>query len=181
MASARRIGRLSVILSLVRSPAYLGLATSAALAYFLVFYRLIIASNYGIFLVTIPIYLVYIMVASAGLLLALGAFSIKTAILGRISAVGESAFSAILPTIGGLVATCACSYSVLAALLAFLGINAFEISGVVSSIALYQIWLMIAIIAINLAMIFYYSGKVAQAANRLHPKRREMLSEELQA
>jgi hypothetical protein len=64
-------------------------------------------------------------------------------------------------------------------LLAFIGINAFEISSVVSSISLYQLWLIIAIIAVNLVMIFYYLGKVANAASRLHPKRREMLSEEL--
>ena len=173
-----RIGRLAVVVSLIRSPAYQAIMTGAALLYFLIFYNLITASNYGIFLVTIPIYLVYIMVASAGFLLSLSVFSIKTALLGRASAAGEGALSAILPTVGSLVATCACSYSLLASLLAFIGINAFEISSVVSSISLYQLWLIIAIIAINLVMIFYYLGKVANAANRLHPKKREMLSEE---
>ncbi len=174
-----RIGRLAVVISLIKSPVYQAIMTSAALLYFLVFHILVIASNYGIFLVTIPIYLVYIMVASAGFLLALSVFSIRTALIGRVSAAGEGALSAILPTVGSLVATCACSYSLLASLLAFIGINAFEISSVVSSISLYQLWLIIAIIAVNLDMIFYYLGKVANAASRLHPKRREMLSEEL--
>jgi hypothetical protein len=173
---AVKIGRLGVIWSLLKSPTYLAIMTAGALLYFLIVYRLIIASNYGIFLVTVPIYLVYIMVASAGLLLSLAVFSIKTALVGRASSVSEGAFSAILPTVGGLVATCACSYSVLAALLAFFGINAFEISGIVSGIALYQLWLIVAIVIINLLMVFYYSGKVAAAECKLDWRKRKALA-----
>ncbi len=171
-----RIGRLSVIGSLLLSPVYLAITVAGSLFYFLIFDYLITASNYGIFLVTVPIYLIYIMVASAGLLLALGIFSISKALLGTASGVGEGTMSALLPTIGGLVATCACSYSLLAALLAFFGINALEVSGIVSGIALYQLWLLAAVVLINLALIYYYSGKVADAECRLDPVRRRALT-----
>ncbi len=173
---ARRISRISVLWALAKSPAYLAIMVAGSLIYFLIFYNLIIASNYGIFLVTVPIYLVYAMIATAGILLSLGAFSISTALLSRASGLGGGAFSAILPTVGGLVATCACSYSILASLLAFAGINAFEVSGIVSGIALYQLWIMSAIVALNLIMIFYYSGLVADAECKLDPYRRRALA-----
>ncbi len=165
-----RAGRLQVIWSMFNSPVYLAIAVSGSLFYFLIFYYLVTTSNYGVFLVLVPVYLVYIMVASAGILLALGVFSLSSALMKPVSGVEEGAFSAILPTVGGLVATCSCSYSVLAALLAFFGINAFEISGIVSGISLYQIWLIVAVVLLNIVMLYYYSGKVADAECRLTKK-----------
>ncbi|MEM3839416.1 MAG: hypothetical protein QXF01_02455 [Candidatus Micrarchaeaceae archaeon] len=177
MERKRQVGRTSVLLALARSPAYLAVVAGSSLIYFLVVYSLITASNLGIFLTTVPIYLIYLMVGSAGVLLGLSVLSVKTALIGRAYAAGEGILSAVLPAAGGLVATCACSYSVLAAALAVAGINAFEISGIVSWISLYQSWLILAIIAVNVLLIFYYSGKVAGAVNRLHPQRREMLGQ----
>lgn len=164
--------RLDVFLSLITTPEYLALAAGSALAYFLVFYYLITASNFGIFLVTVPLSLAYIMVGSAGVLFSLGVYSVARALLSYTSGAEEGAASAVLPILGSLVATCGCSYSVLAGILAFLGINAFEVSGIISGVALYQSWLIVAIILVNLALIYYYSGRAAVAECRLAPSGR---------
>ena len=166
------MGRGSLLVSVFSSWIYPVIALAGAIAYFALFAYMIKLSNYGIFIVTVPIYLVYAMVLTAGILLALGVYSVRMALLRPAAGAEEGALSVILPTVGGLVATCACNYSLFGLLLVSIGISSLEVSGIMAAVAAYQLWILSAIIVINLLLIYYYSGRLADAACRVPRGRR---------
>ncbi len=172
MAEAKKgVGRGSVMLELLTSQTYVGIAVAGALVYFLVFNYMITYSSYGLFIVTVPIYLIYIMVGTAGILLSLSVYSAAGRLLRPAAEVEEGALSAILPSAGGLVATCACSYSLLGSMLIYFGVSSLAVSGIMSLVSAYQLWILIAIIFLNLLSVYYFSGRIASAECRV--QRRE--------
>ncbi len=163
MASASGPGRARILFRLLTSEVYVGIALAGALAYFAVISYLVSSSNYGIFLITVPIYMVYAMVSTAGILLAMGVYSIRSALLSARAAAGEGALSAVLPAVGSMAVTCSCTYPFLGSILIFFGASSLTVSAVISYVASYQLWILAAVIAVNLALIYYYLGKLARA------------------
>ena len=73
----------------------------------------------------------------------------------------------LLPSLGGFVASCGCSFSIFASLLIFLGVNTFDAVGLVGTINKYQFWLILAFILVNLALIYVYLGKLTGFFRRM--------------
>jgi hypothetical protein len=168
MEAKQSIGRGHVLLEVLTSEMYVGIATAGALAYFWIINYLVASSNYGIFLISVPVYIVYLMVGTAGILLALGIFSIRNALLGATAAAEEGVLSAALPSIGSLAVTCSCTYPFLGTVLLFFGASSLEVSAVISYVAAYQAWILAAIIVVNLLLIHYYLGRLAKAERRIY-------------
>ena len=171
MAGAR-IGRGRVLFKVLTSESYVGIALAGALAYFAIINYLVASGNYGIFLIAIPIYVIYAMVGTAGLLLALGVYSIRNALLSATTAAEEGVLSAVLPSVGSLAMTCSCTYPFLGTVLLFFGASSLTVSAVVSYISAYQPWILAAIITVNIILIYHYLGRLADAECRIGTRRR---------
>lgn len=153
--------RLLTALRIYSDIKYIAIALASSAAFFYLFRYMIAANNRGIFLVLMPISLVYVLVATSGILFSISVFAMSYSISSRkLGAIGGIE-GVIAPSIGGLVASCACTFPLLESVLLFLGVNTFDAIGIVSAIASYQIWIISAMILINTAMIYYYLGKMS--------------------
>ncbi len=163
-----KTGRIAAAKMIFKHPAYLAIAAISSILFYYLFTYLIAANNYGIMLILVPMYLVYILVITSGIVLSVSIFTIAFSIAyRRIGALG-SAEGILIPSIGGLVAGCGCSFPIIESVLLFFGVNVFEAAGIASAIAAYQEWIMVAMILANLAVIYYYLGRLSSNP----PKRR---------
>ncbi len=140
--------------------AYVAIAAISSAIFFYLFRYLIAINNHGIFLLLIPIYIVYALVLTSGVLFSISIFAIAHSVASR--RIGEigSIEGIIIPSIGGLVASCGCAFPLLESIFLFFGVNVFEAIGIISVINSYQLWILIAMILVNLATIYYYLGKI---------------------
>ena len=153
--------RLLTSLRIFSDAKYLLLTLASSAAFFYLFRYMIAANNHGIFLVLLPIYVIYALVATSGILFSISIFTMSYSIASRkLGAIGGLE-GVIAPSIGGLVASCACTFPLLESVLLFLGVNTFDAIGIVSAIDSYQVWIISAMILINLGMIYYYLGKIS--------------------
>ena len=142
-------------------------------AYYLLFYELIVHSNSGFFLLTIPFSLLVLFVLASSAL-ATVALSYLRLSLRRRSLPGI-AQSPIGLALGAFVASCSCNLPLLAPLMYFLGMNAVEVSGAISFLAAYQQAIVEAIVAIDALSTYYYlrlisrSGDAGQLPDRRAP------------
>lgn len=156
----RHISRLEAFLIIFRYPTYIISTIISSIVFYYIFYLMIVASNEGVFLVLIPIYLVYLLVILSGILFSISLYIIARSLLTKAARLEGSAAGILLPSIGGLIASCGCSFSVLASVLIFFGINTFDAVGFVSLINSYQIWFILLLILIDIGMIYFYLGKL---------------------
>jgi hypothetical protein len=153
-------GRIGVFAAIFSRKAYIAIAAASALVFYYVFYYLVVSDNYGVFLVLMPIYLIYLLVATSGILFSISVFTVAYSAASRRLGVEGGIMGVLLPSMGGIVAGCACALPLLTSILLFLGINAFEALGIVTAIGIYQLWIVLAMIAINTGMIYYYLGRL---------------------
>ncbi|MDE1768634.1 MAG: hypothetical protein KGH64_05030 [Candidatus Micrarchaeota archaeon] len=164
---SRKLSRLEIFIAIFRRPAYIISTLISAAIFFYLFYYIIQASNRGIFLITLPIYFIYALVLTSGILFSISLYSISRALLSRAQRLEGSIAGILMPSIGGLVASCACSFSILASVLIFFGINTFDALGLVSFLSQYQVWLIAILIALNLAIIYFYLGELVKPLRKL--------------
>lgn len=140
--------------------AYVAIAAASSVLLFYLFRYLIAVNNHGIFLLLIPIYIVYALVVTSGILFSISLFAIAHSVASR--RIGEigGIEGIIIPSLGGLVASCGCAFPLLESIFLFFGINAFDAVGIISVVNAYQLWILIAMILVNLATIYYYLGKI---------------------
>ena len=160
-------GRISTFVTIFSRKRYVAIAAVGAAAFYYIFYYLVTTDNFGAFLLFIPIYLIYALVVSSGILFAISVFAVANSAASRRLGIEGGIIGVLLPSVGGVVAGCACAFPLLASILLFIGVNTFEAAGVVSLVGGYQLWIDIAMILVNIAMIYYYLGRL-----RLHPRRR---------
>ena len=158
--------RLLTALRIYSNVKYLLLAIVSSIAFFYLFRYLIASNNHGIFLLLMPIYVIYALVATSGILFSISVFTMSYSIASRKLGAMGGLEGVIAPSIGGLVASCACTFPLLESVLLFLGVNTFDAIGIVSAVASYQIWIISAMILINLGMIYYYLGKISVPPSR---------------
>jgi hypothetical protein len=124
------------------------------LAYYLFFYTVITGSNSGFFLLTIPFPLLVLLVLASSILATVAASYLRLPTNRNV--LPGLAQSPAGVALGALAASCACSIPLLAPLLYFIGLNAIEVSGVVSFLASYQEDIIVAIVALDALSIYYY-------------------------
>lgn len=131
--------------------------------YYALFYEVILYSNSGYFLLTISWYLLVLLVLASSCSATI-AVSYLRATRKRRSLPGV-AQSPVGVALGALIASCSCTLPVLAPLLYLIGLNAVEVSGVISFLASYQSAIFGAIIAFNLLSIYYYLRLISRSGS----------------
>lgn len=131
------------------------------LAYYFFFYELVVSSNQGFFLLTIP-YTLFVLLALASSVQATVALSYLTIAFRRRSLAGVVQ-SPVAVALGAFVATCTCNLPVLAPLLYFIGLNSLEVSGIFSYLTAYHEPIVEAIILVDLLSIVYYLRQISRS------------------
>jgi hypothetical protein len=130
-------------------------------AYYLLFYELILSSNSGYFLLAIPFPLLIAFVLASSALATVAVSYLRISLRRRVlPGVVESPVGLAL---GALVATCSCNLPLLAPAMYFIGLNSLEVSGVISFLAAYQETIVGAIVIINVLSIYYYLKQISRS------------------
>src|SRR5271155_3239917 len=98
----KRISRLEAFLIIFRHPTYIISTLLSSAVFYYIFYLMIAASNEGVFLIFIPIYLVYILVALSGILFSISIYTISRSLLTKAARFEGSLAGILLPSVGGL-------------------------------------------------------------------------------
>ena len=130
-------------------------------AYYLLFYELIVRSNAGYFLLTIPYSLLVLIVLASSMQATVAVFYLRLALRRRsLAGVAQSPVGVAL---GAFVATCSCNLPLIGPLLYFIGLNSLEVSGVLSFLAAYQQAIVEAIVAVDVLSIVYYLRQISRS------------------
>jgi hypothetical protein len=138
-------------------------------AYYLLFYELILRSNAGFFLLTIPLSLLVAFVLASSALATVAVSYLRLSLSMRKRSLPGVAQSPIGLAVGAFVATCSCNLPLLAPILYFVGLNAVEVSGVISFLAAYQQSIVELIIVFDAVSIYYYVRQMARSGFGLRP------------
>lgn len=133
-------------------------------AYYLLFYEMIVHANSGFFLLTIPYALLVLFVLASSALATVAIAYIRISIRHR--GLTGAAGSPIGVAVGAFVASCSCNLPLLAPVLYFVGLNSLEVSGVISFLAAYQQAIVEAIVLVDVASIYYYLRQISRAGPR---------------
>lgn len=156
--------RLRILATIYRSPKYVVLSVIAAAAYYEVFAYFVSLNNFGIVIFSAPVYLVYLLAITASLLLTITIYSVSLRLRQGMQASSPAGLLASITTIvGGTVAGCACQAPILYNLLYFVGLNAFEASGVVTLLIAYSVEINSFLILLNLAAAYLLLSKISKA------------------
>ena len=165
MPATRRITRAEVLAMIFTKPAYITIAVAGMILNYLIFMAFIIGSNRGILLFTIPSYLVYPLMLAGGILIAISAYSFRINTIKPEYKASDGILGLVVPAIGSMISSCACSYPIFATLLLALGADSFSVSNIVSFVGSYHQQLVAIIIIVNLLLIHYYLGVVARGCS----------------
>jgi hypothetical protein len=155
--------RANALKKIFTAPLFVVVAALAAAAYYVLFFYVM---NYGMGAVlpnATSVYPVYVLIASSAVLVSLGAYELAKS-LGVVGAGEAEAVSVCTASFGFMIAGCGCYAPVVSSLLYLMGMGAVQVSGVISLLGNYQEWLIFLLIIINLAFIYYQSGRIARRA-----------------
>jgi len=158
---ANGLGFLRAFVSLYSS--WKALLTNAVFftAYYLLFYELIVRSNAGFFLLTIPYSLLVLIVLASSMQATVAVFYLRLALKRRsLAGVAQSPVGVAL---GAFAATCSCNLPLVGPLLYFIGLNSLEVSGVLSFLAAYQQAIVEAIVVVDALSIVYYLRQISRS------------------
>ncbi|MHB1829880.1 MAG: hypothetical protein ACYCO0_00630 [Candidatus Micrarchaeaceae archaeon] len=153
--------RLDTARRIFSKPAYIMIAAAASILFFYLFRYLIEVNNYGIFLVLIPMYVIYALVITSGIIFSISLFAIGNSIASRRMGEIGGLEGIIIPSLGGLVASCGCAFPLLESILLFFGVSVLQAAGIASAINSYQIWILLSMITLNVILVYYYLGRIS--------------------
>jgi hypothetical protein len=154
-------GLLRTLVSLYSSPSTLAINVFFFVGYYVLFYEVIVRSNSGLFILTIPFPLLVAFVLASSLLATVAVEYLRISLRRR--GVPGVAGSPLSVAVGAFVASCSCNLPLLAPLLYFIGLNSLEVSGVISFLAAYQQTIVEALILLDIASLYYYLKQISRA------------------
>jgi hypothetical protein len=160
---ANEVGVLRTFVTLYTS--WTTLLTNAVFfgAYYLLFYEMIINSNSGFFLLSIPFSLLVLFVLASSALATVAVSYLRLTLRRRtLPGIAQSPIGVAL---GAFVASCSCNLPLLVPVMYFLGLNAVEVSGVISFLAAYQQTIVEAIVLIDALSIYYYLRLISRSGS----------------
>ncbi|VVB76814.1 Uncharacterised protein [uncultured archaeon] len=162
MRQVKKQSKIGVLRTVFTSPSYLAVAAASAVFYYFLFFYMIEYSNRGLFLLTVPIYLMYALIATGAVLLTVSAYAITRSI--RMAPVGASGsvLSVFTSSFGCMVAGCGCYAPVLSSILYIIGFGSFQVSGAIALMGNYQVEFIALLIIINLAFIYYQTSRITR-------------------
>jgi hypothetical protein len=158
--SKKRPDRADVLKKVFTSPLYILITIITAIVYYGLFYYLILTGNKGVFLVTVPIYLVYALVVSASVLLALSIFAVAHSIRTKYAGAEGGLLSIVTAAFGDLIVGCSCYAPILSSVMYAIGFGTLQVGDMISFLGVYQAWFVVAFIAVNLIFIYYQLGRI---------------------
>jgi hypothetical protein len=159
--SANEAGALRTFVSLYSSWKTLLTNGIFFVAYYLLFYELITRSNAGYFLLTIPFYLLVSFVLASSALATVAVAYLRLSLRRR--SLPGIAQSPIGLAIGTFVVSCSCNLPLIAPLLYLIGLNAVEVSGLISFLAAYQQTIVGGIVVVDALSIYYYLRQISRS------------------
>lgn len=154
--------RLDALKATFTSPFYIFITALAIIAYYELFYYVILTGNKGLFLVTVPIYLVYALVLSASVLLALSIFAVAHSIRAKYAGAEGSLLSIVTASLGDLVVGCSCYAPILSSVMYAVGFGTLAVGDAISFLGDYQTWFVVVFIVANLIFIYYQLGRITR-------------------
>ena len=153
--------RMAATLRAVYSPKYMALNVAVAIVYYLVFVALVKYQNYGILLMSSPRILIYALIASSSIMFTIGIYAIRNS-MHKPTKVSASVVGTAAALFSGIVSGCGCAAPLLFGI-TYLGFSVVEVSALESFIARYNAVMISAILALNVALILYYSSRISRA------------------
>jgi hypothetical protein len=149
----------------IYKPKYIILNIAVAVVYYFILQYLLSVQQQGIPFSSVPLYLIYILVATSSVTLTIAIYSLGNTRKNdaKISATSASAITAVA---GGIFAGCGCQAAILFNVLAF-GIGAGQAT-LIDTIATENApYIFLAMIAINLFVTGYYLNKLSKASCKI--------------
>lgn len=162
-------GLFSLLKSIYR-PGYAILNIAVALIYYYAFIFLVKAQNYGILLLSIPMWLLLALVITASVLFTIAIYSINNTRRNQ-AKVSASTLGVATTLAGGVIGGCGCSAPLIFGLTA-LGVSASSITPLYLFLADNAVVLFSAMVLVNLATLAYYLWKLSNPSCRIDAKRR---------
>jgi hypothetical protein len=163
-----RMRRAEVLKKIFTSPFYLLVAITAVVAYYALFYYLIVLSNKGLFFVAVPMPLIYALVLSAAVLLTASIYAVSQSLKTRYAGAEGGVLSVATSAFGGFIVGCSCYAPILSSLLYAIGFGSLQVSSALSFLGAYQSWFVILLIAANLVFIYYQLGRITRIGGAHH-------------
>lgn len=155
------ISKIETLRALYRSQSVVLITAAGGVIYYLLIQYLVRASNYGIFLITVPAPLLYLLILSSAVLLAISIYSI-TLSLNTLESSEVGVLGIVTTFAGGMVASCGCSAPILASVLYFFALNTATVSTFTSAVGNNQTTLIILLVFFNLAVSYYHISKLSK-------------------
>ena len=135
------------------------LETVVAFVAYYAFYMVLISRERLIFEAA-PMYIIYLLIASSAVLLTIATYSIRRQFnVSKSAAAGG--WSVFASAAGTALISCGCESPIIAPMLYLIGLNALEVSSLISYIASYQTYLLSFLFLLNLLFIYYSLGSAA--------------------
>ncbi len=160
------------IKSIYRRPFYIIFNIIIAIVYYFVFDFLIRYQNYGILLIEMPIYLLYLIIISSSILLTISIYSIKNS-KKNIAKVSGSTVSTVVVLFGSVVGGCGCSAPIIYGL-SVLGLDISVTSSLAYFLSYYILDIFYLMIIINCIFIIYYLNKLSTTKCVIKKKGRKL-------
>jgi hypothetical protein len=163
--------RMYTSLRSIYSPGYIVLNLIFVFVYYLVFTFIIRAQDYGILLLNVPQYLVWILVISSSILFTIAVYSIRNTVRNQ-AKFSASTLGAVTTVAGGVVNGCGCSAPIIFSLSA-IGLSSSQLIGLDDFLSQYSLALVGILVIINLVVILYYLNKLSNPSCKIAGRKRK--------
>ncbi|MGC9099240.1 MAG: hypothetical protein ACP5HW_01685 [Candidatus Micrarchaeia archaeon] len=153
------MARLETFKAIFREKIYLAELFIGFFAYLFIFI-LIVHTNKFIIINSESRILIGTLIVTSSFILTLATYIIRNS--AKPSGYAGSIYSLLVSIFGSFFASCGCQAPLLMTILYTIGLNAIEATWFMSIIVSYNNYILLAFIAINLLLIYYYLGKGAQ-------------------
>ncbi len=144
--------------TIYKNPKYLLVSIAVSILYYLLLEYLIKFQNKGIFLLNVPMYLIYTLSIVSAVLVTISIYFMRNTIKSKSKHSGVSA-GIITILFGGLINGCSCSAPILFSLVS-IGISTSSVIILTTFISNTAIYLFLAMILVDIIIIVYYLNKL---------------------
>lgn len=148
------------VIVMLRSPLFLAVSFSTAVAYFLIFKYLDAIANQPLMSTNGYLALFYTLIAISSVLMGASIYSIRRQRLKKNQCCTSGTSSTVSSVFGGAIA-CPCHVVLLVPLLSFIGLSTASAGSVLLALINYQYWIVTLFIIINSALMYYTLKRIA--------------------
>jgi hypothetical protein len=156
------------LLEIYRRPAYILINLVSLAVYYYIFVYLIKIQEEGVFIATVPPYLVYLLVITSSIAFTIGIYSIRNTRRNEAKEL-STGVGTVTALVGGVVGGCGCIEPLVLNLSIF-GLNTSQTFALLDFISGAQGWLLWLMIVINSFVAIYYLNKLSKPACEIRRK-----------